>query len=258
MAHLAKLHPSPKNRTRLIWRDIAEYANADLASNKRAVGKIKMLIGNCLDWLGVPVDRLLDIDEIATYAREHHTTDETALRHWAIRYQPEFRKVLTWLCSPVAHSNLGTDAARLLHLHNEGLSLDIDFANDKFDETGNDGSPIFFFPALNSCESILSPICRFLVDHIWRFQEGDLPLRDAIPIRICARTGCNQFKLPERRKQTCFCSDRCRSASYQSKRPRGQKSAYMRQYRKTLASMSKIPLKPRVGASKKGSLGKQP
>jgi hypothetical protein len=211
-----------------------------------------------MNWLGLPDDSLCDIDEVATYAHRGHTSVEKSLEHWAMRYQPEFRDLLTWLCSPAAHSDLGSDAARLLHLHNEGLSVLIDDANDNFDETGNDGYPIFFWPSLNHCESILSPICRFLVDRIWRFQEGDLPLKDAIPIRICERTGCNRFKLPKRRKRTCFCSDRCRSASYQSKRPRKQKSEYMRQYRETLGKMSKINLEPRGRASKKGSFGKRP
>ncbi len=89
----------------------------------------------------------------------------------------------------------------------------------------------------------MSPICKFLVDRIRQFQDGELDLAEAIPIRICDRPGCGRFKLPKRQTDKCFCSGTCRSADYQSNRPPKSKRDYMREYRKTIAKMSKI--KPR-------------
>ena len=110
--------------------------------------------------------------------------------------------------------------------HSEGLRLALKDGNVDFHE----GNQIFFWPILEKCSSIMSPICRFLVDQIWQFQEGHLTLRETIPVQICEREGCGNFTLAERVGRKRFCSNQCRALAYQGSRE--DWNEYMRNYRK--------------------------
>jgi hypothetical protein len=196
-----------------------------------------------LEGIGVPPSDLSVVQEVAQYSRDTGRTEYESLRFWAIYYQPELRKVLAWLAEPQSNRDLGPEAVRFLQAHSAGISWNIDEANDNFDETGNDGAPIYFWPSLGCCQSVMSPLCRFLVDRIWEFQEGELDLREAIPLRTCGRRGCHRFKVPERQKDKCFCSDACRAIEHQNQKSSEEKAAYMRKYRETLNKMSGIQLR---------------
>jgi hypothetical protein len=228
---------------RWIWQELVNYANADVAADQKALDGLEALVNYCIKTRGVGYDSR-NIDEVSYWAEETGRELEDSFRYWAVFYQPEFKNLLRWLCAPNEHLDLGRPAVQFLQRHREGLVVDLGFPNNEFDETGERGYPIFFWESIVSCASIMSPICDFLVERIRRFEEGEIALREAIPIRICDRAGCNKFKLPERQKDRCFCSSACRATDYQSKRLPEQRAAYMRNYRKTFNVRSGVQLKP--------------
>jgi hypothetical protein len=226
--------------TSRIWEGIVQYANSDL-SVPEDFKSAKNLVFRCMnrsDLSGIGEDDLSIVDEVRRHAHSERVTPDDAFRFLLKQYQTEFRSLLTWLCLPDKHPDLGSAAARFLHDGYAGISWDIWEANTDFDETGNKGFPLYFWPSLNHCRSIVSPICSFIVDQIREFHEEDASRIEAIPIRCCDRAGCNRFKLPERQRGKCFCSDVCRARSYQQKKSPESKRRYMREYRQTLKDMS--------------------
>ncbi len=100
----------------------------------------------CLDAFDV-TEHVSVIKEVSEYAQQHGIELNDSLRFWAMSYQPEFRNLPMWLCAPNKNRDLGPSAVQFLHANNEGIAWNIDFANDNFDETGNDGYPIFSGPS---------------------------------------------------------------------------------------------------------------
>ena len=216
-----------KERGWRIWEALVRYANSG------EPGELEQAFNESAELIPlIPIaPRIVDVDEVREYAGS--TKDEAikaALRYWAEQYHSVFRSALTWLCRPDKHPELADNAAQFLWRHSEGMRWGLKYANHKFDETGNEGDPIFLWPMLEHCRSIMSPICRFLIDRIWEFQEGRLALQEAIPLQICERDGCGNFTLAERQGRKRFCSDRCRALAYQGSRD--DWNAYMRKYRK--------------------------
>lgn len=239
MARKRRLSKLPRQQlAQRIWQGIVEFANADFASDTNAPKRLGGLVSGCLDWFGSGPNPLTTVvEEINRYVTTEKATEEDAIRFWGAQYQQELREVLTWLTAPKQHRDLGAKVMRFLQENDRGLSFDISDPNYEFDESGNDGYPIFFWPSLHRCDSIMSPICKFLIARMWQFQEHDSALSEAIPIRLCERQGCNKFKLPQRQRARCFCSDKCRARSHQEKT---DWAAYMREYRKTVHKMSGV------------------
>ena len=226
-------------RERLIWQDIVDYANADFASSKSATKQLTKLIENGLIEL-----EMRDISEVECLAKDRQIQTEESVRLWAVKHQPDFKKVLLWLCAPREHGALAPNAIQLLQQHSNGIRWKIEPTNDNFDATEKDGIPVFYFKHVARCVSIMAPICVFLCERIEQFQDGGRELREAIPIRVCDRPGCGKFKLPERQKEKCYCSGKCRSADHQSQKSLQEKAEYMAMYRK---------LPPTVKPKKRGA-----
>lgn len=223
-----------RTKRRNIWREIVEYANGDTASD--ATWKsLKALFLQCLNDASY---KLSDINEVDAQSVESDTTVEEAFRILAKRDHAAVRNLLTWLCRPKERSDLAPKAVEFLQENNSGLTWDLYDVSDR--AATNNSHPIFFSVSVRVCASIMNPICKFLIDRIREFQEGELTLREAIPIRMCEKKDCDKFKLPERQKATCYCSNSCRSAAHQSKRLRSHKAAGMRRYSKTAKRSRKL------------------
>ena len=234
----------------MIWQGIAAYANAPKFDDA-VVKVLRNLIVRCLASVWVKPPDLSTIEEVKNHSKHSGITIEDSLLFWAAKYQTELRNLLKWLCDDDVYGRLGPGALRTLQTHSRGLALSIQDANYHIEENGNEGYSVWLWRALDRCETLLSPICQFLVDCIFSFQEG-LSYRKAIPIRICDRPGCGRFKLPERQRARCYCSDRCRSAEFQSNRPVEKKRKYMREYRRVLTKMSGVNVsRRRTGTRKK-------
>lgn len=235
----------PHKPSRAIWQGIVDYANANLESDQGAARSLGGLVVYCFNRLGIGgFENVVKIFEIGYGNEERGLTIEESLAYWGSHYQPAFRRLLMWLCDPSKHLELSSQAAQFLQKMIEGLEISVEKPNFVI-ISGNERipadppnlrlylkyKPLFVLPTLRSCASIMSPIGRFLVDQILRFQDGEISLKEAIPIRVCYRVGCGRFKLPKRYRDLCFCSSRCRSAYHQSKKSREEKNASMRKWR---------------------------
>jgi len=85
----------------------------------------------------------------------------------------------------------------------------------------------------DGCESVVSPVCKFMLEQVERHDIGEERLKDVIPIVLCERSGCDRLFIIERAGRGRFCSSKCRAADYQSKRTKEEKAARMRKYRAT-------------------------
>ena len=219
-------------RERLIWQGIVDYANGDFTSPESSLEPLKILLSRCMGELelGSGWREVIEVQRGAT--RDRKKQMEESLRYWAAHHHSDLKKVLLWLSAPRENGSLGEAAVQLLQKHTEGISWALGPTYAEFDETGANGVPAFYYRHLSSCWSIMSAICAFLCNRIDQFQDGDLDLLEAIPVRICDRPGCGRFKLPERQRDACYCSNKCRSADHQSQKSPQEKAEYMASYRK--------------------------
>ncbi len=185
------------------------------------------------------VEELREIGKTLTEDVELNDSERALIAVVALapRYHTDLRRVLTWLSAPEKNSDLASSSGKFLWDFGAELKWNLRDSNHEFDQTGESGYPIFLWPNVERCRSILSPICQFILDRIWEFQEGDTELRDAIPIQICEREQCGNFTMPKRQGRKRFCSDQCRALAFQGSRT--DWNDYMRKYRKVRAQKAK-------------------
>jgi len=163
----------------------------------------------------------------------------TSLGDLQVRYHADIKRVLTWLSAPDRHRELAARASRFLSVYAAGVRMDIS-ANGGY-KAGTDEPLLMEWP--DPCESVVSPVCKFILEQIERHDIGDEALRDVIPIGLCERSGCDRFFMIERAGRKQFCSSKCRAADYQSKRTKEEKAARMRKYRTTIKELQRKPIR---------------
>ena len=223
MAKLAKL-PTRKQWTRRIWESLVGYANAQEDRGKAALQKVRdfqRMLSECMNWIGggdEDVEACLEMNEGAS------------LNDLETRHRADIRRVLAWLSAPDQHIELSARASRFLSVHAAGVRMDISANRDY--KADADDPLILEWP--NSCESVVSPVCKFILDQIQRHDLGGEALKDVIPIGLCERSGCERFFMIKRAGRGRFCSPKCRAANHQSKLTKEERAARMRKYRATL------------------------
>jgi hypothetical protein len=123
-------------------------------------------------------------------------------------------------------------AGEFLRYHATGIRLFIG-ANTEFDQASADSDGrrlIYVWPEW--CISVITPVCKFVVDQIGRYDKHEELLQKVIPIGHCARPGCERFFIIERVGRGRFCSDSCRSKAGQSATTKAENAARMAVYRK--------------------------
>jgi hypothetical protein len=223
MAKLAKL-PARKLRSWRIWGRLVCYANTQDDPGKAVQQKVRdfqTILSMCMDWIGGVDD---DIGEC------RDLRDGASLQGLEARYRADIRRVLAWLSAPHQHVELSARATRFLSVYAAGVRMDIS-ANGDYNAESDDPL-ILEWP--KSCESVISPVCRFILEQIERHDIGGEALKDIIPIGSCERAGCDRFFVIERAGRGRFCSSKCRAGAYQGKLTKEEKAARMRKYRRTL------------------------
>ena len=96
--------------------------------------------------------------------------------------------MLTWLADPNGCSRAQRNQA-IEFLVEHGGEGAIDFhlyPNNDFDETGNRGAPFFYWKTARGYRTILSPVAKFVLDRLERYQADEkrarLKLTKAIPL----------------------------------------------------------------------------
>jgi hypothetical protein len=226
MKRLQQLHRKRElERGRRIWKGMAQLANADLVADKKFLEELPALILRCSDWTVAEGERLRGFSEVVRYSEEQNESREEAVQFWARYYQNEFRSLLTWLTAPDKHSQLRVKAIEFLNIYGHGIRWNLDDEPD----TNLDESSAAYFPVLYQrwveYDSIMSPVCEFILDQIERFHSGD-QYAEAIPLRLCQRPECGKFIVPERTGRKRFCSDLCCALFYENKKPREERTDY--------------------------------
>ena len=150
-----------------------------------------------------------------------------AISYFAQHYHSEFRSALTWLCMPDKRRDLAQRSASFLSKKSEGVHW-----TTKAHKTGNSNKLTDFFRTELECDSLVSPICRYLMERILGQSRDDSSGHEAIPIAMCQREECGNFMISERQGRKRFCSDRCRALAFQHSRD--DWNEYMKKYRKTI------------------------
>lgn len=105
-----------------------------------------------MDWIGGVDDDIGECRDVKA---------GTSLSDLETRYRADIRRVLTWLSGPDQHSELAARAARFLSVHAAGVRIEIS-ANLGFKAADADDPLLMEWP--DSCESVISPVCRFILD----------------------------------------------------------------------------------------------
>ena len=208
---------------RIIWRGIIGFANsADIGSID--FNKLIVLLSLCsgtetshrgFDFL----DKFEDVQSKAGVGGDK----KAAFEYLSREYHPALKILLQWLCSPGKHKNSGTAAISFLWAKGSGVETRPICNRVKFEDY-----PIFYWK-VSRFRTVMTPICKFILDRIERYHDGELDLDDAIPIRICNREGCEKFFL-QRSGRKKFCSSECCDHA-QPRRAGIRNRDYMRLYR---------------------------
>lgn len=210
--HMAKKTKAQKRhyREQRIWSGLVEYVNTGNGFDR--------LVSNGLDWVGG--------DAEADLGQSEDIKAGASLDTLAVRYRENVRILLTWLARP--DDKAAGPACAFLMQH--GNSIRYEWQQLSFDPKDNDSSLMSEWP--NWIGSVVAPVCRFVKDQIDRHDVNGEPLRDVIPIGLCDREGCGNFRVLKLfRPGHVFCSNLCKATFHQSRKTKKAKAEYMREYR---------------------------
>jgi len=224
-----------------IWSAIVSYASVAPDDSPSAVARrFKGALAECMDWIGGGLDDVQlckDLQQVLSSQGEKFTsTDQPevdkALELLAALYLVEVITVLAWLSVPERRGKLAPRAVEFLRKHGTGIIGHLGSSGRPFAESGlliDEEWP-------EEMPSVISPICKFLLDQVHRHDLEGEPLRDAIPIVQCDRPSCGKFRLVRktRAEKNYFCSNLCKVKFHGAKTSKKEKAAYMRDYRKTV------------------------
>jgi hypothetical protein len=229
LAKVAKLQIR-KEWLRGIWESFVRYANVnDDQSNRgrtstQKVRAFQEVLIHCMNWIGGESEDIAACMDMKDGAR---------LADLEVRHRAEIKRVLAWLTAPERYRELAVKAVDFLGRYGNGVRLHI-CENSSF-KAGSDEPIITQWP--DSCESVVSPVCRFILDQIELHDSEGVELNDVVPVGRCSRAGCDQFFVVERAGRGRFCSDKCRARNYQDGLTKEEKAARMSKYRATIKEM---------------------
>jgi hypothetical protein len=249
MAKIAKLQKS-ETRERDLWKAIILYANGAIpVQSSPQVEDFKALISAGFDWISEPGDFYGDATGICQDVKDGMALEVLAERYWF-----DFRNMLAWLIAPdrwfhvsdeeeYAYQEFAARAGEFLDHHAMNIRMSV-FANTEFiPRSANPEDRRLIAVGPEECFSVLSPVCKFVLDQIIRHDKDGEELRKVVPIGHCHRPGCNRFFMIERAGRGRFCSASCRAQKYQSGITKEEKAARMRAYRERLKDMASKPIR---------------
>ena len=226
--------PKEQDRTTIIWHALAGFANASEGEEAGfcCFSAFTHLCSLRLD--DIFADPTQDLRCFEDVEIEHDQTGKSVgdvFRSRVSSLRQQIRVMLTWLARPNACSSANKRYALeflLEHGSEHALQFSMD-PTDKFDDTGSQGIPLFYWKHIYGYRTIFTPTAKFILDRLEQYHERDLTLDKAMPLIICKRPECGKFAVA-RRKTKDFCSDSCRTLYRQKNRPKAW-AAYMRKYR---------------------------
>lgn len=225
-------------RNRQIWKGLVAYANANLETEVESFASFADTLLDCMPWLA----RNATFGLIPILARDYKTNPtrqiEGLFRAGAVQFQPEIRRLLSWLCNPELNKQDRPFAFDFLQEHMEHAR----FTSEEpvFDE-GHPENPRYWTPrgelrddfphrSLNY-EDIADPVCDFILNEHERYHDELYQMArkgkslGLVPIVLCA-SGCGRFIMPERTGRKTYCSTECYSKKYRADKPSDFKKCY--------------------------------
>jgi hypothetical protein len=217
-----------ERRDKTFWRGVVQYVNAQDLDDS-AYTKFSVLLQFCSEpgfSGGFEGASFVDL----TLARTQGMTAEQAIQFCCGLYQPKLRTLLSWLCAPDKHKDLSREAIDFLWRNAIGIESKPEINDEAdFDAESDTACPIFYWKHTRY-KTVMSPICKFILDHVEQYHDGTIDLDEAVPIGQCERPGCGKFFVPERTGKKKFCSQRCCEAT-QPRRSGKENRDYMRLWR---------------------------
>lgn len=231
--------PKETDRSRLIWSGLVRFVNEDLKgqpADLKISSALRAVITLCVHdraeyesmfGEGWDLERFADVYESG---KRRDLTPNQVFAILAAEMQPKLTLVLRWIADPnrMNHESQRTALDFLIEYSRQPAQYNYD-PNDDFDDTGNQGFPLFFWKRLRSFKSIVTPIARFIYERLEEYHNSELELSDAVPIVLCKRDGCGRISV-FRRMTKDFCSSSCRTL-HRQKEKAADHAAYMRSYR---------------------------
>lgn len=223
-----------EDRNRLIWHCLVKYANADLDIEQglgEGIMAFDILTFLCVNRLSDSLGPENPLSDLSPFKDLGGSATRMAYQLRVCRLQEQVRGLLGWLADPNGLSNeLKRRALQFLMEHGSRDALRFDaYPNGEFDETGNNGYPLFYWKMPEDYKTIFTPAAVFILDQIDKYQEFDLELAEAVPLIICKRLDCRRLAVAARRTKD-FCTDSCR-ALHRQKNKKKDWAKYMREYR---------------------------
>lgn len=202
-----------------IWRGLVDYANAsDLESNPKISNDLAKTLSECMPWMtrtafeeDVPaMIALLTNREVLfgqvkgkqvwlCFKSEEQLANQ--FRQQAIEYQPQVRRLLTWLSDRKQNAQDRPHAFAFLREHMKHIEFqrgDPAFAPEeeqgRYFTIGGDLKDDFPHRTL-SYKDVADVICDFV-------QKEHEPGKD-VPIRICKRPGCGKLVTQFKKREYC-------------------------------------------------------
>lgn len=216
---------------RRIWGAVIDYVNTATPAHQRQ--PFEKLVNMTLDWISGDESDMEGCRDL----------ERTPLDALANQYRPELANVLTWLSDPAKHRGFAGQAVEFLRKFSSAIRVHID-GNAGFKNA--DDPLVFEWP--DEIGSVITPLCKFILDQIQRHDINGEPLRDVVPIGQCERAGCNQFFVIERVGRTRFCSGLCRAKVNQSLLPKEVRAERMRKYRQGLKARAAAKQRTKRGS----------
>ena len=196
-------------RTKQIWRGLVDYANTDnLESRSDSLQNLASTLFECVPWMAltefedVPAMILLRTGRgKPVWKSQQQASSE--FRDQAIEYQPQVRRLLTWLSDPTQHSDDRPAAWKFLTEHTVHVEFQRADPDSNYlppeEETrywNVSGQPKVDFPYRTlAYKDIADPICDFI--------QGEYRDGRRAPLRVCKRPGCGNPVFQFKKRQYC-------------------------------------------------------
>lgn len=207
------MQDSGKNK---IWRGLVDYANAsDLGSNPEALKNLAQTLSECMPWMARTAFEEDIPAMIALRANPKDSLNQVSILPWsksaeqlanqfqqeAVEFQPQVRRLLTWLSDRKRNEKDRPKAFAFLRDH----STHIQFAHgdpglvpegeqDRYFNVAGELKDDFPYRTL-SYKDVADVICDFI-------QKEHQPGSD-VPILICKRPGCGNLVTQLKKREYC-------------------------------------------------------
>jgi len=242
-----------------IWRGLIDYANAnDLASNPEALRNLAQTLSECMPWMARTAFEEDIPAMIALRANPKDSLNQVSIWPWsksaeqlanqfqqeAIEFQPQVRRLLTWLSDRKRNEKDRPNAFAFLLEHTKHIEfahgdpgLAPEEEQDRYFNAAGELKDDFPYRTLSY---------KDLVDVICDFVQKEHELRREVPIRICERPECRNLVIQFKKRKYCrtpACDRERQKRDDDVKQRKNRDSVFLCRFRKLPLAMRRKKVK---------------